>query len=223
MADIPRGRKAVPCKIVLAYKRKPDGTLLKIKARLVVQGFRQREGFDYDKTYAPTAEGRSMRLLFSIAKARGMTLFLFDVSGAFLLSRLQELMWVVYTKNGLKYYARLLKTLYGLKQAAYEWNKDFDKENARLNMTPSIMDPCFYRGMDPGGVAAAECSCRRLHRRCGQHRHLPKFRQQLQVPALHHHRSHRARAQHRRGQDDGRPHLHEPGSLHHGHCKEVQS
>jgi ribonuclease HI len=48
-------------------------------------------------------------------------------------------------------YSLLLRSLYGLKQAANNWNHDFDQENIRLKMTPSTMDPCFYFNKDPRG------------------------------------------------------------------------
>ena len=44
--------------------------------------------------------------------------------------------------NG-KYY-KLHKTLYGLKQSAYEWNSELHKEFIRLGLRQSKGDPCVY-------------------------------------------------------------------------------
>ncbi|GJR39553.1 zinc finger, CCHC-type containing protein [Tanacetum coccineum] len=50
------------CKWIFKRKMKVDGTIDKFKARLVIQGFRQKEGIDYFDTYAPVARINTIRL-----------------------------------------------------------------------------------------------------------------------------------------------------------------
>ena len=45
---------------------KVDGTIDKFKARLAIQGFRQKEGIDYFDTYAPVARISTIRLLIAL-------------------------------------------------------------------------------------------------------------------------------------------------------------
>jgi hypothetical protein len=48
-----------------------------------------------------------------------------------------------------KYYLRLYKSLYGLKQASYEWYTEVDQYLASINFTKSKADPNLYiRGSD---------------------------------------------------------------------------
>jgi len=51
------------------FRNKLDdsGEIVRNKARLVVQGYNQQEGIDYDETYAPVARLEAIRLLIAFA------------------------------------------------------------------------------------------------------------------------------------------------------------
>ena len=46
LSDLPPGCKPLGCKWIFKKKMKVDGSIEKFKARLVIQGFRQKEGID---------------------------------------------------------------------------------------------------------------------------------------------------------------------------------
>nr|GEY40518.1 zinc finger, CCHC-type [Tanacetum cinerariifolium] len=66
LSDLPLGCKPLGCKWIYKRKMKIDGTIDKIKARLVIQGFRQKEGIDYFDTYAPVARISTIRSLIAL-------------------------------------------------------------------------------------------------------------------------------------------------------------
>ena len=56
----------------------------KYKSRLVVKGFTQRQGIDFDQTFSLVAKMGRIRSVLSIAASEGIQLAQFDVSTAFL-------------------------------------------------------------------------------------------------------------------------------------------
>ncbi|XP_076951076.1 uncharacterized protein LOC143624243 [Bidens hawaiensis] len=55
LVDLPEDKKQINTKWVFKYKRDENGIIVRNKARLVVLGFNQREGIDYNEVYAPVA------------------------------------------------------------------------------------------------------------------------------------------------------------------------
>nr|GEW28416.1 zinc finger, CCHC-type [Tanacetum cinerariifolium] len=55
LTDLPPGCKPMGCTWIFKRKLKVDGTVEKFKARLVIQGFKQKSGIDYFDTYASVA------------------------------------------------------------------------------------------------------------------------------------------------------------------------
>ena len=88
--ELPPGRRALGSKWVFRIKRNADGMITRYKARLVVKGYEQREGIDYDETYAPVAKFTTLRLLLTIAAIDDMDIDQMDFVTAFLNGELPE-------------------------------------------------------------------------------------------------------------------------------------
>ncbi|SOV09427.1 uncharacterized protein UDID_18600 [Ustilago sp. UG-2017a] len=147
IVDIPPNTRLVNSKIVLRLKLDADGIPVRHKARLVARGFTQREGIDFEETFAPVALLSAIRALLSLAVERNWEVHQLDITMAYLNSTLNH---VIYMKppegakvpKGKAY--RVIKGLYGLKQSGREWNMEFDKFLRRSNFHRLDCAPCIY-------------------------------------------------------------------------------
>ena len=136
--ELPPGCIALETKWVFKRKQNPDKTW-KYKARLVVKGFQQRGGIDYNATYAPTAKWSSLRIFITICICLRLKTKQLDVKTAFLYALLLERLFIKMPRglrerdlnpfNLPRYvlrrlrgpFMKLLRSLYGLKQAPRNW------------------------------------------------------------------------------------------------------
>jgi len=75
--------KPISCKWVCKMKTNPDGTL-RYKARLVIKGYEQMQGIDFDETYAPVSKMTTLSYLMCRATQEDWEMDLLDVVTAFL-------------------------------------------------------------------------------------------------------------------------------------------
>ncbi|GJS03854.1 putative ribonuclease H-like domain-containing protein [Tanacetum coccineum] len=94
LVDLPSGKKAIGTKWVFRNKRDKRSIVVKNKARLVAQGFRQEEGIDYDEVFAPVARIEAIRLFLAFASFMGFTVYQMDVKSAFLYGTIGEEVYV---------------------------------------------------------------------------------------------------------------------------------
>ncbi|GJR73899.1 zinc finger, CCHC-type containing protein [Tanacetum coccineum] len=90
LADLPPGCKPLGYKWIFKRKLKVDGTIEKFKARLVIQGFKQKSGIDYFDTYAPVVRISTIRLLIAMASIHNLIIHQMDVKTSFLNGELDE-------------------------------------------------------------------------------------------------------------------------------------
>ncbi|GKA87608.1 zinc finger, CCHC-type containing protein [Tanacetum coccineum] len=150
------------CKWIFKRKMKVDGTIDKFKARLVIQGFRQKEGIDYFDTYAPVARITTIRLLLALAAIHNLVIHQMDVKTAFLNGDLDEELYMkqpegfVMPGNEHKV-CKLVKSLYGLKQAPKQWHQKFDEVVLSSGFYLNQSDKCVYSKFDNSGKGVIIC------------------------------------------------------------------
>ena len=93
MRELPPGRREILSKWVFKTKVNADGSL-RYKARLVVRGFEQREGLDYQETFAPVAKFPTLRVLLALAAHLDWEIHHMDVKTAFLYPELKETVYM---------------------------------------------------------------------------------------------------------------------------------
>ncbi|KIY99444.1 Retrovirus-related Pol polyprotein from transposon TNT 1-94 [Monoraphidium neglectum] len=118
--ELPPGVKPIPVKWVLKAKRDADGNIERFKARLVAKGFHQREGIDYEETFAPTSRYTTLRVLLATAAELDLELGQLDIKTAFLYGKIDKDIWIEqppgYEFGGATFGCHLLRSIYGLKQ-----------------------------------------------------------------------------------------------------------
>ncbi|GJX12557.1 putative ribonuclease H-like domain-containing protein [Tanacetum coccineum] len=94
LVDLPFGKKPIGTKWVFRNKRDERSIVVKNKARLIAQGFRQEEGIDYDEVFAPVARIEAISLFLAFASFMGFPVYQMDVKSAFLYGTIKEEVYV---------------------------------------------------------------------------------------------------------------------------------
>ncbi|GJR96698.1 copia protein [Tanacetum coccineum] len=61
LVDLPYDKKAIGTKWVYRNKKDEQGIVVRNKAKLVAQGYKQGEGIDYDEGFAPVSRIEAIR------------------------------------------------------------------------------------------------------------------------------------------------------------------
>ena len=149
----PKNANIVTSKWVFKAKMHVDGTLEKLKARLVARGFSQMYGIDYTDTFAPTVKFDTIRLFLVIVALEDLECHQVDVNNAFTESFLKEEIYMkpppdVDLAPGQALLIR--RSLYGLKQAARDWHERCVKELRKLGFEQTAADSCLLRHNERG-------------------------------------------------------------------------
>ena len=135
---------------------KADGSL-RFKARLVVRGFEQREGLDYQETFALVAMSPTLLVLLALPAHFDWEIHYINVKTAFLYPELKETVYMTPPEGYGEFLPdhkpiakmlKLLKCLYGLKQAPFEWYNHIDELQRSVGFSRLNQDQNLYQSLE---------------------------------------------------------------------------
>ena len=156
MVQLPVGKKAIGCRWVFTAKVNPDGSIARLKARLVVKGYVQTYGVDYSDKFSPIAKMASVRPFISLATTYNWDLHQLDIKNVFLHGDLQEEVYMeqppgFVAQGEIRKVCHLRKSLYGLKQSSRAWFGKFNQAIEEFGMHKSKSNHyIFYRTSSSG-------------------------------------------------------------------------
>ncbi|GJX28420.1 retrovirus-related pol polyprotein from transposon TNT 1-94 [Tanacetum coccineum] len=149
LVPLPGGRKSIGNKWVYKIKKNGDDHVERYRARLVVKGYAQKEGIDFNKKISPLVRMTTIRVVVAMCATYDLHLEQLDVKTAFLHENLEEEIYMLQPegfkqKGKENLVCRLNKSLYGLKQAPMCWYKRFDSFIRSLGYNRLHADLCTY-------------------------------------------------------------------------------
>ena len=145
-ASLPKGAKILSN--TWAMKKKSSGVY---RARLVARGYEQISGkhYDEDSISGPVVSDITIMVVLVLITLGNLYAGMLDVKGAFLLGILQEELYMKIPQGFEDFYKddvvlKLERTLYGTKQAAYEFWKETVESMESMGCGRNKADPCLY-------------------------------------------------------------------------------
>lgn len=149
VVKLPKGKKALKNRWIYRLKQEENSTSPRFKARLVVKGFGQRKGVDFDEIFSPIVRMTSIRTVLALAATLDLEVEQMDVKTAFLHGDLNEEIYMEQpegfkVKGKEDYVCRLKRSLYGLKQAPRQWYKKFESLMNKQGYNKTSSDHCVF-------------------------------------------------------------------------------
>ncbi|GJQ97091.1 putative ribonuclease H-like domain-containing protein [Tanacetum coccineum] len=154
LVDLPYGKKAIGTKWVYRNKKDERGIVVRNKARLVAQGYKQEEGIDYDDVFAHVARIEAVMLFLAYASFKNFLVYQMDVKSAYLYGTIEEEVYVsqppgFVDPEFLEKVYKVEKAIYGLHKAPKAWSlcTDFEQIMRKRFQMSSMGDLTFFLGL----------------------------------------------------------------------------
>ena len=160
------GRQILGCRWVYKRKTDKDGSVYRYRARLVAQGYRQKEwdSFNPDEISSPVAHKDTLRLFMTTSAALSLRVFSADVKAAFLQSPLKEKIFLkappgyeTKTSTGEDEILELHQAIYGLKQSSASFWEAISSHLESIGFVSTMGDPCLMKRVDADGGMVLVC------------------------------------------------------------------
>nr|GEZ21829.1 hypothetical protein [Tanacetum cinerariifolium] len=148
---VPAPDNISPLTLKWLFKNKHDEeqTVIRNKSRLVVRGYRQEEGIDFEESFAPVARMEAIRIFLAYVTHKPFTVFQMDVKTAFLHGSLKEDVYMCQPEGFIdadhpNHVYKLKKALYGLKKAPRAWYDELSKFLLQNHFFKGTIDPTLF-------------------------------------------------------------------------------
>ena len=154
LVELPSGKSVLGNRWVYSIKKDEFGRIVRYKARLVAQGYRQVKGDSYDETYSPVIDFTVVRFFFSFLVSNlKWSNIQCDVKAAYLYAPLKEEIYMkqplgFVTKGQENLVCRLDRAIYGLHQSGRMWYFELDSILVNLGFEKFQYVACAYRYKD---------------------------------------------------------------------------
>ncbi|GJU39330.1 retrovirus-related pol polyprotein from transposon TNT 1-94, partial [Tanacetum coccineum] len=149
LVPAPDNIKPLTLKWLFKNKHDKENTVIRNKTRLVVRGYRQEEGIDFEESFASVARMEAIRIFLAYAAHKSFTVFQMDVKTAFLHDTLKEDVYVCQPEGFIdadhpSHVYKLKKALYGLKQAPRAWYDELSMFLLQNHFFKGTIDPMLF-------------------------------------------------------------------------------
>nr|GFA32271.1 retrovirus-related Pol polyprotein from transposon TNT 1-94 [Tanacetum cinerariifolium] len=157
LVDRPLCTNVIKLKCLWKNKRDEENTVIRNKYRLVAKGYAQKEGVDFEESFAPVARLEAVRLFIAYVAHKSFTIYQMDVKTAFLYDPLKEEVYFNQPDGFVDPYHpdqvyRLKKALYGLKQAPRAWYDELSKFLLSKGFSKGSIDPTLFITKHKGDI-----------------------------------------------------------------------
>ena len=133
----------------LYKKKKQNDVVTRWKVRLVLRGFQQEEGIDYQETFSSQARMSTIKLILFLVTMYDLEMFSFDIKTFFLYGSIEENLYMeqppgYHQRDAEKWVWKLNRSLYGAKQAPRKAGEMLKRVFADLHMTVLMSEPNVY-------------------------------------------------------------------------------
>nr|GEU33117.1 retrovirus-related Pol polyprotein from transposon TNT 1-94 [Tanacetum cinerariifolium] len=145
----PDGIKPLTLEWLFKNKHDEENTVIRNKTRLVVRGYRQEEGINFEESFAPVARMEAIRIFLAYGTHKGFIVYQMDVKTAFLHSSLKKDVYVCQPEGFIdadypSHVYKLNKALYWLKQVPSAWYDELSTFLLQNGFSKGTIDPTLF-------------------------------------------------------------------------------
>nr|GEW81680.1 hypothetical protein [Tanacetum cinerariifolium] len=160
LIDRPLCKNVINMKWLWKNKHDEENIVIRNKSRLMSKGYAQKEGVDFEESFAPVARLEAVRLFIAYAAHKSFTVYQMDVKTTFLYGPLKEDVYVNQPDGFVDPYHldkvyRLKKALYRLKQAPRAWYDELFNFLVSKGFSKGSIDPTLFITKHRGDILLA--------------------------------------------------------------------